>query len=245
MGIRITDAAFGAAKYLGANGGTVGSPDGSPGQQPKEGPSIRNAIWHYNHDDQYVERVFEAYKQFLAGSSPSTNAGCGGGLGIGADGFVFPLKATKSVIRWCHQSSTSCHGTPGKDFYNAADIHAPTGTPIVAAKPGTITKIGTSPLRYTIKGDDGLWYYYTHLLDGSSSGLTVGAHVDAGQVLGQVGNTADAEGTPPHLHFHVGPTAESLAVSRECVQSGSCRQNAALLVDPQPVLVQSFINLPE
>lgn len=242
----LTDAAFGAAKYLAANGGTIGSPDGTPKQQPKEGPSIRNAIWHYNHADWYVERVFKAYQEFLAGGSPSTNAGCGGGLGIGADGFVFPLKATKSIIRWCHQSTTSCHGTKGKDFYNAADIHAPTGTPIVASKPGTITKIGSNPLGYTIKGDDGLWYYYTHLLDGSTpTGLTVGTHVEAGQVLGQVGNTADAEGADPHLHFHVGPTAESLNVSRECVESGACRQTAAQLIDPQPVLVSSFTNLPE
>jgi hypothetical protein len=245
----LDDAAFGAAKYLASNGGTVGSPDGTPGSQPGEGPSIRNAIWHYNHADWYVEIVFGAYQQFLSGGAPSTRIDCGAGLGMTTDGFVFPVKTTKQVITggsagpdgrlvWCYDSERNCHHD-----YNAADIHAPTDTPVVSSLNGTVVagSLHSGPARLRIMSDpdkDGnvSWLYYTHLKAGSIT-VSEGERVTAGQVIGLIGTAGDAEGTAPHVHFDISP-----------VQNGFSRPGpdaTRFLIDPQPVLVNAFNNLPE
>jgi hypothetical protein len=58
--------------------------------------------------------------------------------------------------------------------------------------------------RLWLRDDKGWEYYYAHL--SAYSPLAVnGAVVNAGDVLGFVGNTGDAQGTPYHLHFEVHP----------------------------------------
>ena len=47
-------------------------------------------------------------------------------------------------------------------------------------------------------------FYYAHLERYSSLAVN-GRRVKAGQLLGYVGNTGDAEETPPHLHFEIHP----------------------------------------
>ncbi len=49
-------------------------------------------------------------------------------------------------------------------------------------------------------------YYYAHLSAFSTAAVN-GAHVKAGEVVGFMGNTGDAEGTPTHLHFEVHPVS--------------------------------------
>jgi murein DD-endopeptidase MepM/ murein hydrolase activator NlpD len=87
------------------------------------------------------------------------------------------------------------------------DIFASYGTPVVAVQDGTITGMSTTTIGgnnihlTTSRGD---YFYYAHL-SRFATGLVVGAHVVAGQTIGYVGNTGDAKGTPPHLHFEIHP----------------------------------------
>jgi murein DD-endopeptidase MepM/ murein hydrolase activator NlpD len=53
-----------------------------------------------------------------------------------------------------------------------------------------------------VLGAAGRYYYYAHL-DRYADGLETGQLVEAGQLLGHVGNSGNARGTPPHLHFGV------------------------------------------
>lgn len=249
----LADAAFGAAKYLAANGATIGNPVGSPGQQPESTPTLRNAIWHYNHADWYVEQVMVGYELFLAGGAPSTGAGCGEGLGI-AEGFAFPLRTTKSVLStgvrgavWC-KGDSGCHGTtwpPQNIPYHAADIHAPEGTPVVAAKAGTVIKAtinGDGAWYVTIKGDDGNYYYYTHM-SAAAQLVQEGDSVQLGQDIGQVGSDRDTgNGSAAHLHFDIGSVQVGQR-SRGCSQSECPTMNK--LLNPQPGLLKSFDALPE
>jgi hypothetical protein len=72
---------------------------------------------------------------------------------------------------------------------------------------GTVFSVGWNKIggwRLWLRDDRGWEYYYAHL--SAYSPLAVnGAVVEAGDVLGFVGNTGDAQGTPYHLHFEVHP----------------------------------------
>jgi hypothetical protein len=95
---------------------------------------------------------------------------------------------------------------PGGRTHEGIDIFAPEGTPIHAVSSGTVVQgfnnsLGGHVVR--IQGDDGRYYYYAHLKTDSYSHLTVGEHINAGQVIGGVGHSGDAATTPNHLHLQV------------------------------------------
>lgn len=89
--------------------------------------------------------------------------------------------------------------------HEGQDIFAPRGTPILSATRGYIYKIGENNLggqTVSVIGSGGRVYYYAHL-DSYAPGLQVGDRVSPRTVLGYVGTTGNAQGTPPHLHFGV------------------------------------------
>ncbi len=99
------------------------------------------------------------------------------------------------------------YGNPrsGGRSHQGNDILAPYGTPVVAAQPGrfegTYNSLGgTSAYVY---GDGGDLTYYAHL--SAYAGVGSGSHVDAGQAIGAVGDSGNASGGPPHLHFEYHP----------------------------------------
>ena len=98
-------------------------------------------------------------------------------------------------------------GDVAGDWHHGDDIFAPVGTPVLAAASGVVFSVGWNPLggwRLWLRDGEGNEFYYAHLSGYSSFGVD-GALVHAGDVLGFVGDTGDAEGTPPHLHFEIHP----------------------------------------
>lgn len=90
-------------------------------------------------------------------------------------------------------------------FHEGQDIFAPKGTPIFSATSGYVYKVGENNLggqTVSVIGDGGRVYYYAHL-DSYAPGIAVGDPVTRNTVLGYVGTTGNAQGTPPHLHFGV------------------------------------------
>jgi len=108
----------------------------------------------------------------------------------------------------------SSFGEPrsGHRKHQGIDIFARRGTPVVAAAEGVVVRIGTTDRlggnTVWVAGKPSTLYYYAHL-DGFRPGLRVGEHVEAGDVLGRVGNTGNARTTPPHLHFGVYPAVRA------------------------------------
>ena len=97
---------------------------------------------------------------------------------------------------------------PG-NWHHGDDIFAPLGTPVLACADGTIFSVGWNNVggnRLWLRDSQGNEFYYAHL-SAYSPAAKNGSRVKAGEVVGFIGNTGDAEGTPYHLHFEVHPVA--------------------------------------
>lgn len=97
-------------------------------------------------------------------------------------------------------------GAPRWDrAHEGVDIFAPRGTPVRAAAPGFVYRIddlSLGGLSVTVFGDGGVRYFYTHF-DSVPEELVEGQRVEVGDLIGYVGNSGNAAGTPPHLHLGV------------------------------------------
>ena len=95
----------------------------------------------------------------------------------------------------------------GRELHRGADITAPGGTPIMAARSGVVlvSTYGSSYGNYvTIAHSDGTRSLYAHM---SSRAISAGSTVSAGQVIGYVGSTGSATGN--HLHFEIWTNSSS------------------------------------
>jgi murein DD-endopeptidase MepM/ murein hydrolase activator NlpD len=89
----------------------------------------------------------------------------------------------------------------GSRLHEGIDIFAPRNTPVVAVA------AGRASTRSTLRGGHVVWlrtpdrsYYYAHLERAAFTGFR---NVEAGEILGFVGNSGNAITTPTHLHFGV------------------------------------------
>jgi peptidoglycan LD-endopeptidase LytH len=92
----------------------------------------------------------------------------------------------------------------GGRTHEGTDIMAALGTPVVAIVTGTITYAGYGDSAgnwLQLSGDDGNGYWYMHNQDN----LVSGGRVTVGQQIATVGNTGNASGGPPHVHFEYHP----------------------------------------
>jgi peptidoglycan LD-endopeptidase LytH len=93
---------------------------------------------------------------------------------------------------------------PPNRRHEGIDIFAKKGTPVVAATEGLVISRGENRLGGNVVwvlGPAGHRHYYAHL--DQPSHVETGQCVQAGTVLGYVGNTGNARTTPPHLHYGV------------------------------------------
>jgi len=93
---------------------------------------------------------------------------------------------------------------PGDRTHQGIDIFAPRGTPVVSTTRGLVARIGENSLGGTVVwvlGPGGDRHYYAHLH--SVADIKTGQRVLPGDVLGTVGTTGNARGTPPHLHYGI------------------------------------------
>jgi murein DD-endopeptidase MepM/ murein hydrolase activator NlpD len=87
------------------------------------------------------------------------------------------------------------------------DCFAAFGSPVLAVADGRLNRVGTLPIsgnRLWLKTERGDSFFYAHMSAFAPEAVN-GRRVKAGTLLGFIGNTGDAEPTPPHLHFEIHP----------------------------------------
>ena len=86
--------------------------------------------------------------------------------------------------------------------HEGVDIFAPRGTPVRSTTPGLVLRVGTLSLGgqiVAVLGPALHVHYYAHL--DRFGAFRPGDVVQRGDVLGYVGDTGNARGTPFHLHY--------------------------------------------
>jgi hypothetical protein len=114
---------------------------------------------------------------------------------------VFPVAAEGSPHYADDFGAPSALGSA----HQGIDIFADAGAPIVAVDDGTL-RFAEDPKgghAFYLTAADGAVYYGAHL---ESYEGTSPRTVQAGEILGYVGQTGNAAGTSPHLHFEVHPS---------------------------------------
>jgi murein DD-endopeptidase MepM/ murein hydrolase activator NlpD len=128
-------------------------------------------------------------------------------LEIGPAGLAIPVVGIKREAL----GDTFTQARSGGRVHDAIDIMAPSGTPVVAAAPGTVEKLffshGGGGITAYVRSPDKAWtYYYAHLQD-YAPGLHEGQVVRQGDPIGRVGFTGNANPAGPHLHFAINKMA--------------------------------------
>jgi murein DD-endopeptidase MepM/ murein hydrolase activator NlpD len=95
---------------------------------------------------------------------------------------------------------------PGWRLHQGLDMFAAYGTPVRAPVDGTVRihDGGLGGLSVYVTQPDRTYWYMAHL-SGVAEGLAEGATVRTGQVVGYVGDSGNARGGAPHLHFEIHP----------------------------------------
>jgi peptidoglycan hydrolase-like protein with peptidoglycan-binding domain len=131
--------------------------------------------------------------------------------------LVFPVVGDVTYADWFYAQRYN-------GDHHAQDLMGTKMLPIVAAASGRIEYVNWSSnpddLRpdkccsIVLRHDDGWQTYYIHLNNdspgtddgqgwGIAPGIRPGVHVQAGELIGWMGDSGNAEGTSPHLHFEL------------------------------------------
>ncbi len=141
----------------------------------------------------------------------------GGGSGVGAiAGFRCPFPGSSFIDTWGYPRS-------GGRSHKGTDMFGGWNAPLIASSSGTVY-LSSSSLggkSVWLIADNGYAYYYAHL---SSFNVSSGTRVGAGDVGGYNGDSGNARGGAPHLHFEIHPGGRGArAVNPYPTVAAACR----------------------
>lgn len=168
--------------------------------------------WSVTHDDVAgTSRDYRTYLDEARQGAAAAGSGAGDLAPSTADGYTDPSTDGPVIqpvdgVSGDEYDDTWGAARSGGRTHEGVDILADEGTPVRAIASGTVVDDFTSDLGgvvVRVEGDDGRYYYYAHLQEGSVDHLTSGQRVDAGEVIGGVGDTGNAPEGVHHLHLGI------------------------------------------
>jgi len=121
---------------------------------------------------------------------------------LGTGSYVFPVYGPASY-------GDAYGGDAGATYNHGDDVFGELGQPLLAVASGTVFSLGfnrSGGNRLWLRDHEGNLFYYAQLA-AFSTDVRNGARVKAGEVIGFMGSSGDAAGTPPHLHFEIHPVS--------------------------------------
>lgn len=97
--------------------------------------------------------------------------------------------------------------------HKGIDIFAPKGTPVLASTNGWVWSTGYDSLGghyILIVGAKWRFHYFAHL---ASIDISSGRWITAGERIGSVGDSGNAQGKTPHLHYQINNLIPDLALA--------------------------------
>lgn len=141
-------------------------------------------------------------RALLAALQPLVDLGLSEQEAIAAGFGHFPIAgaATYSHDWWFPRFVPTFH------LHQGTDIFAPMGTPVRSPVAGTLrqTNGAVGGLSAYVTQADGTYFYLAHL-SSFVAGQATGQAVRQGEVIGFVGDTGNARGGAPHVHFEIHP----------------------------------------
>ena len=141
------------------------------------------------------QRLNSKYQAQLA-AERARKAGAGQGVGT-IDGFFCPFPGSSFINDWGFPRS-------GGRTHKGNDMFGAWNAPLRAVANGTVSirNGGLGGKTVWLTADNGYAYYYAHL---SSWNVSSGQRVSTGDVIGYNGDSGNARGGSPHLHFEIHP----------------------------------------
>jgi murein DD-endopeptidase MepM/ murein hydrolase activator NlpD len=124
------------------------------------------------------------------------------GLPLCFKGEPAQLPMPISRVRLVEVADTFGAPRSGGRRHEGVDIFAPRHTPVLSTTAGVVVFVGDNRLggqAVQILGPGGQWHYFAHLE--SFGEVRVGQRIPIGFPVGTVGDSGNAKGTPPHLHY--------------------------------------------
>lgn len=150
---------------------------------------------------------------------------------------MFPI--VSDSVQW-----SSVFRSAPRPQHEGVDIFAPYGSDVVAVDDGLVRSAleKRGGLAVYLLTKDRTQYYFAHLSE------TVGVfprRVAVGEVIGKVGTSGNAEGTPPHVHFEVRPKGGEKvdpAPLLDALTGRVPRAEELPVVVPRPTVPRSSLN---
>ena len=143
------------------------------------------------------------YEIEVARAAAARGGGAAGISSAATPGFICPFPGSSFIDSWGYARS-------GGRAHKGTDMMGPYGAPLYAVASG-IVYTGNSGLggrSVWVVADYGVAFYYAHL---SGYNVSSGSRVSKGDVVGFNGDSGNAAGGAPHLHFEIHPGGRGAA----------------------------------
>lgn len=139
---------------------------------------------------------YEQEQAAAAAAAAARRSGRSGGVGV-INGFACPFPGSSFIDSWGYPRS-------GGRSHKGVDMMGPWNANVTAAADGVVSirQGGLGGKTIWLTADNGYAYYYAHL---SGYAVSNGQRVGIGQVIGYNGDTGNARGGAPHVHFEIHP----------------------------------------